>query len=139
MNEIRRKSFIQSANCADRTRKRYGAIPGAESRPNRLLRSRERISGRGAHDQRDVIAFKSAAQRAPVDSSFGDGGCSDRSPMCECRRRLSFVIPSPHRPQPPDQVKRLKELEKENERLRKAVSDLTLEKLILREAASGNF
>ena len=38
-----------------------------------------------------------------------------------------------------DQVKRLKELEKENERLRKAVSDLTLEKLILAEAASGNF
>ena len=38
-----------------------------------------------------------------------------------------------------DQVKRLKELEKENERLRKAVSDLTLEKLILREAASGTF
>ena len=35
--------------------------------------------------------------------------------------------------------KRTKELEKENERLRKAVSDLTLEKLILREAASGNF
>jgi hypothetical protein len=31
------------------------------------------------------------------------------------------------------------ELEKENERLRKAVSDLTLEKLILKEAASGNF
>jgi putative transposase len=38
-----------------------------------------------------------------------------------------------------DQVKRLKELEKDNERLRKAVSDLTLEKLILREAASGNY
>ena len=50
-----------------------------------------------------------------------------------------------------DQVKRLKELEKENERLRKAVSDLTLEKLILRGErvraigpsaranASGNF
>ncbi len=36
-----------------------------------------------------------------------------------------------------DKVKRLKELEKENERLREAVSDLTLEKLILREAASG--
>ena len=36
-----------------------------------------------------------------------------------------------------DEVKRLKELEKENERLRKAVSDLTLEKLILKEAASG--
>lgn len=38
-----------------------------------------------------------------------------------------------------DQVKRLKELETENARLRKAVSDLTLEKLILKEAASGNF
>ena len=37
------------------------------------------------------------------------------------------------------QVKRLKELEKENDRLRKAVSDLTLEKLILKEAASGNY
>ena len=38
-----------------------------------------------------------------------------------------------------NQVKRLKELEKENERLQKAVSDLTLEKLILKEAATGNF
>jgi transposase-like protein len=38
-----------------------------------------------------------------------------------------------------DQVKRLKELERENAWLRRAVSDLTLEKLILREAASGNF
>lgn len=38
-----------------------------------------------------------------------------------------------------DQVKRLNELEKENERLRKAVADLTLEKLILREAALGEF
>ena len=37
------------------------------------------------------------------------------------------------------QAKRLKELEKENERLRKAVSDLTLDKMILREAANGNF
>ena len=39
----------------------------------------------------------------------------------------------------PSQVKRLKELEKENQRLRKAVSDLTLDKLILQEAAKGNF
>jgi transposase-like protein len=38
-----------------------------------------------------------------------------------------------------DQVKRLRELEAENQRLRRAVSDLTLEKLILKEAASGNF
>lgn len=38
-----------------------------------------------------------------------------------------------------DQVKRLKELETENARLRRAVSDLTLDKMILVEAARGNF
>jgi putative transposase len=38
-----------------------------------------------------------------------------------------------------EQVKRLKELEVENSRLRRAVSDLTLDKLILTEAAKGNF
>ena len=37
-----------------------------------------------------------------------------------------------------DQVKRLKSPETENERLRRAISDLTLEKLMLKEAASGN-
>ena len=37
------------------------------------------------------------------------------------------------------QLKELKRLQKENERLRRAVSDLTLEKLILSEAARGNF
>ena len=37
------------------------------------------------------------------------------------------------------QLKRLKELEKENQRLRRAVSDLTLDKMILTEAARGNF
>jgi putative transposase len=38
-----------------------------------------------------------------------------------------------------DQVKRLKELEAENTRLRRAISDLTLDKLILQEAARGNY
>ena len=38
-----------------------------------------------------------------------------------------------------DQLKELKRLQKENERLGKAVSDLTLDKLILKEAAQGNF
>ena len=37
------------------------------------------------------------------------------------------------------QLKELKRLQKENKRLRKAVSDLTLDKLILKEAARGNF
>ncbi len=38
-----------------------------------------------------------------------------------------------------DQAKRLKDLERENARLRKAVSDLTLDKLILKEALEGNY
>ena len=38
-----------------------------------------------------------------------------------------------------DQARRLKELERENARLRRAVAELTLDKLILKEAASGNF
>jgi len=38
-----------------------------------------------------------------------------------------------------DQVKRMKELEAENARLRRAVSDLTLDKMILAQAARGNF
>ena len=38
-----------------------------------------------------------------------------------------------------DQVKRLRDLETENTRLRRAVSDLTLDKLILQEASWGNY
>lgn len=38
-----------------------------------------------------------------------------------------------------DQAKRLKELERENIRLKRAIADLTLDKLILKEAAEGNF
>ena len=38
-----------------------------------------------------------------------------------------------------EQIKRLKELETENARLRRAIADLTLDKLILQEAARGNF
>jgi len=38
-----------------------------------------------------------------------------------------------------DQVRRMKDLEIENQRLRKAIADLTLDKLILQEASRGNF
>jgi len=38
-----------------------------------------------------------------------------------------------------NQAKRFKDLERENQRLRKAVSDLTLDKMILEEASRGNF
>ncbi len=38
-----------------------------------------------------------------------------------------------------DQARRMKDLERENTRLRQAIADLTLDKLILQEAARGNF
>lgn len=38
-----------------------------------------------------------------------------------------------------DQAKRLKDLERENERLRRAISELTLDKLILKEALEGKY
>ena len=38
-----------------------------------------------------------------------------------------------------DQARQLKELQKENARLKQAVANLTLDKLILEEAAKGNF
>ena len=38
-----------------------------------------------------------------------------------------------------DQARRFKELEKENARLKRAVANLTVDKLILEEAAKGNF
>ncbi len=38
-----------------------------------------------------------------------------------------------------DQAKRLKDLERENARLKRAVADLTLDKLLVKEAAEGNF
>ena len=57
------------------------------------------------------------------------------APESRCWRSAGFLVPRLKS----DQVKRLKELETENARLRKAVSDLTLEKLILKEAASGNW
>jgi putative transposase len=38
-----------------------------------------------------------------------------------------------------DQVRRMKNLEVKNQRLRKAIADLTLDKLIVQEVARGNF
>jgi putative transposase len=38
-----------------------------------------------------------------------------------------------------DQARKLKQLERENARLKRAVAELTLDKLILKEAAEGNF
>ena len=66
-------------------------------------------------------------------------------PVAEAARAIGVSEPSYYRWRAEygglklDQVKRLKQLEAENGRLRRAVADLRLEKLILKEAASGNF
>ena len=66
-------------------------------------------------------------------------------PVAEAIRAISVTEPTYYRWRAEygglklDQVRRLKQLEQENGRLRRAISDLTLEKLILKEAASGNF
>ncbi len=66
-------------------------------------------------------------------------------PVAEAVRAIGVTEPTSYRWRSEygglklDQVKRLKQLEAENARLRKAVADLTLEKVILKEAASGNF
>ena len=51
--------------------------------------------------------------------------------FCRCRKQYGGMGTA--------QLKELKRLQKENERLRRAVSDLTLDKLILTEAVRGNF
>jgi len=38
-----------------------------------------------------------------------------------------------------DQAKRMKELERENQRLKRVVADLSVEKQVLKDIASGNF
>ena len=74
-----------------------------------------------------------------------DGLTSQGRPVAEAVRAIGVTEVPYHRWRSEygglkgDQVKRLKELEAENTRLRRAVSDLTLEKLILKEAAAGNF
>src|ERR671927_446948 len=66
-------------------------------------------------------------------------------PVAEAVRAIGISEPSYYRWRAEygglklDQVKRLKQLEAENARRRLAVADLTLEKVILKEAASGNF
>src|SRR3712207_8228170 len=65
-------------------------------------------------------------------------------PVAEAVRAIGVSEPTYHRWRAEygglklDQVKRLKRLEAENARPRQAVADLRLEKLILKEAASGN-
>ena len=63
------------------------------------------------------------------------GAFSRQTNTAECPARQGYAQHSPERGT--DQLKELKRLQKENERLRRAVSDLTLDTLILAEAAKG--
>ena len=66
-------------------------------------------------------------------------------PLADAVRKIGFTVQTYYRRSKEyggmsrDQLKRLKLLESENTRLRRAVSDLTLDKMILTEAAGGNY
>ena len=66
-------------------------------------------------------------------------------PLADAGRQIGFTVETYYRWRKEygcmsrDQLKRLKLLESENTRLRRAVSDLTLDKMILTEAAEGNY
>ena len=60
-------------------------------------------------------------------------------PFDYAQGRLFYRWRSEYRGLSLDQAKKLKRLEKENARLKRAVAELTLDKLILKEAAEGNF
>lgn len=87
----------------------------------------------------------SAARSAATYSTTGAWGRANMARRCAMtagfrnNRATSAITPVTVASANHYQVKRLKDLETENARLRKAISDLTLDKLILQEAAKGNF
>jgi hypothetical protein len=95
----------------------------------------------------DAINGEEAAYSGRDRCEVATGRCADRAGPAGCRRgpldrrNGSYILSwrNEYGGLKGDQVKRLKELEIENNRLRRAVSDLTLDKLILSEAAKGNF
>ena len=79
---------------------------------------------------------EASAGRCADGAGAAGGG---RGPSDRCDGGYVLSVAQRVRGSKGDQVKRLKELETENGRLRRAVSDLTLDKMILTEAARGNF
>lgn len=69
-------------------------------------------------------------QGKPVQQACKEAGVSDKS-YYRWRREYGGLRL--------DQAKRFKELERENARLKRLVADLSLEKAMLKEVASGNF
>ena len=70
---------------------------------------------------------------AVTEQTFGSRHAPGMAPLLQYRWCKGYGGPKT------DQARRMEDLEKENLRLRRAISDLTLDKLILQEAARGNF
>ena len=85
--------------------------------------------GTKRHKPEDVIA-----KLRQVDVLVGQG-----QSVAEAIRGIGVTEVTYYRWRKSDQVRRMKDLEVENQRLRKAIADLTLDKLILQEASRGNF
>jgi putative transposase len=87
------------------------------------------------HHKPEEIVAKLRQVEVPVDQG---------KPLAEAIRAVSVTVPTYYRWRAEygglklDQMRRLKQLEQKNSCLRRAVSDLTLEKLILKKAASEN-
>jgi cell division protein FtsB len=86
--------------------------------------------------------LRHTVEQIPRQTAGSRGRAEHRAPCCSsvsnARHYRTNVLPLAQWLKI-DQAKRLKELERENTRLKRAVADLTLDKLILKEAAEGNF
>jgi putative transposase len=129
---------ITVSNILDyRLQKGYGGLPPEKWSSLRygFGQTEDARMARKRHTAEEIVAKPRqvevlTAQGRPVAEAVRATGVTE---VTYYRRRSEYGGPKG------DQVKRLKELEAENVRLRRAVSDLALEKLILKEAASGNF
>src|SRR5208337_3320681 len=81
-------------------------------------------------DQQIAFALQQADQGAPVAEVTRKMGISEQT-FFRWKKKFGGLMPS--------EVRKLRQLEQENARLRRTVLDLTLDNLILQEAVRGNF
>ena len=82
--------------------------------------------------------LRSCSSRLALAPATPAGSTDAMASMGERRPRAQQAPDNEYGGLKSDQVRRMKDLETENQRLRKAIADLTLDKLILQEAARGN-
>ena len=97
--------------------------------------------GRGGTDGNEAAQAGGCGRQAAAGGRVGRAGAERGRRDPRPRRDGGDVLPLAQEfgGLKTDQVRRMKDLDVENQRLRKAVADLTLDKLILKEAARGNF